>query len=424
MTTLGLGYATTGINVPIFRRSSLVTFGDLQYAAYYDADARMVLARRTLGAENWETRITERTGDAQDVHNVICLGVDGEGTLHVSWDHHSHPLRYCRSIAPGSLELGDPTPMIPGNEAAVTYPQFYPLPGGDLLFQCRNVIEGSCDIFFRRWDVSARQWRALSGPVLSGEVARGPYWQTATDPQTGAIHLSWCWAELDGRPGYEPNHDVCYAMSPDGGLTWQRSDGAVYELPITLANAEVAVAVAEETNLGNMTSMTLDSRGRPFIAQHWRPEGETAEQLFLIFHDGAEWQARQVGQRDGPPLDLIVEGGFVLSRPLLVLDSSDRACMVFRDNSRSPGAMLATSRDEDYREWDTQELTGEDLGEWEPTCDWELWRRDNVLHLLLQRCHRHCPLTYPAPEVPPEPVRVLEWRARPEHNQADQEPNA
>jgi hypothetical protein len=410
MTTISLGYATTGVNVPIFRRSSLTTWGELQYAAFYDREGRMVLARRRLGTEDWETRVTAYTGNVQDVHNAISLGLDGAGTLHVSWDHHSHALNYCRSVAPGSLELTPRLPLTGQDEEAVTYPQFYPLPGGDLLFQYRNVVAGSCAIFFRRWDLASGQWRTLPGPVLSGEGVRGPYWQTATDVRSGAIHLSWCWAELDGRPGYEPNHDVCYARSPDGGQTWQRSDGRPYELPITLRNAEVAVPVPEHTNLGNMTSMTVDSQGHPFIAQHWQPEGESTEQLFLVFHDGATWQVRQVGHRAGKPLDLTAPGGFTLSRPLIVLDRLDRAGIVFRDHSRSPGAMVAVSQDADYREWEVRELTGDPLGEWEPTCDWELWQRDHVLHLFLQRCHRHCPLQYPAPEVPPEPVRVLEWR--------------
>ena len=52
--------------------------------------------------------------------------VDGEGYVHVSFDHHGHKLNYCRSIAPGSLELGDKMPMTGLDEGNVTYPEFYP----------------------------------------------------------------------------------------------------------------------------------------------------------------------------------------------------------------------------------------------------------------------------------------------------------
>jgi hypothetical protein len=30
---------------------------------------------------------------------------DGDGYLHISWDHHGDPLHYARSKAPGSPEL-------------------------------------------------------------------------------------------------------------------------------------------------------------------------------------------------------------------------------------------------------------------------------------------------------------------------------
>ena len=56
------------------------------------------------------------------------------------FDHHGHPLNYCRSIAPGSLELGDKMPMTGVDEGNVTYPEFYPLSGGDLLFVYRPVL--------------------------------------------------------------------------------------------------------------------------------------------------------------------------------------------------------------------------------------------------------------------------------------------
>jgi hypothetical protein len=409
MVTIGLGYATTGINACIFRRSSLVTHGDTQYAAYYDPEGRVVVAQRRHGTEAWRTHVTQHSGNVHDVHNVISLGVDGTGLLHVSWDHHSHALNYCRAVAPGSAALTDRLPLT-GDEDAVTYPQFYPLPGGDLLFQCRNVVAGSCHIVFRRYDARCGRWRALSGPVLSGEGVRGPYWQTAVDPRTGAIHLSWCWAELDGRPGYEPDHDVCYARSDDGGLTWQHSTGEPYDLPITLANAEVAVPVAEHTNLGNMTSMAADSRGRPLVAQHWRPEGEDTEQLFLIHHDGTAWQTQQVGQRLSHALDLTREDGFTLSRPLIVVDRHDRAHVVVRDAARGNGVTVYSSQGAGYRDWACADLITESLGEWEPTCDWGLWERDNVLHLLVQTVSRHCPPEPVTREAPPEPVSVLEWR--------------
>ena len=56
--------------------------------------------------------------------------LDGEGYLHLSFDHHGHKLNYCRSTAPYTLELGDKEPMTGVDEGNVTYPEFYPLNGG------------------------------------------------------------------------------------------------------------------------------------------------------------------------------------------------------------------------------------------------------------------------------------------------------
>ncbi len=43
----------------------------------------------------------------KDAHNVISIMVDGEGYLHVAFDHHD-TLRYFRGVRPGSLIMGEP----------------------------------------------------------------------------------------------------------------------------------------------------------------------------------------------------------------------------------------------------------------------------------------------------------------------------
>ena len=86
---------------PVFRKGSVVSWGERQYVGFYDGEGRVVLAMRTLGASEWTVRQTPLTGRVQDAHNSISLGVDGDGLLHLAWDHHSSPLRYCAAKAPG-----------------------------------------------------------------------------------------------------------------------------------------------------------------------------------------------------------------------------------------------------------------------------------------------------------------------------------
>ncbi|HZB45741.1 MAG TPA: hypothetical protein VE360_10875, partial [Pyrinomonadaceae bacterium] len=53
------GWAANQVNAVIFRRNSVTTHGDTQYVAFYDADARVVLAKRKLDTTAWEIRRTE-----------------------------------------------------------------------------------------------------------------------------------------------------------------------------------------------------------------------------------------------------------------------------------------------------------------------------------------------------------------------------
>src|SRR6185436_708302 len=130
---IGQGWAQNSVNVTIFRNDPITTFEDQQYASYYNADGHVVIASRKIGESEWQSHVTELTGNYKDAHNIISIIADGEGYLHISWDHHGHPLRYVRSKSPGSLEF-ERLPMTGKNENNVTYPQFFKLADGNLMF--------------------------------------------------------------------------------------------------------------------------------------------------------------------------------------------------------------------------------------------------------------------------------------------------
>ena len=116
----GEGYSQTSANTTVFRNSPLVSIGNKQYITYYNPEGYLVLGRRQLGSDQWTLRRTPYQGNVRDAHNVISMAVDGDGYLHLSFDHHGHPLRYCRSVAPDSLELGPLEPMTGNDEQDVT----------------------------------------------------------------------------------------------------------------------------------------------------------------------------------------------------------------------------------------------------------------------------------------------------------------
>ena len=154
---IAAGWAKTKVNCVIFRRNSLVSDGTSQFAAYYDGEGRVVLAKRKLGGTDWQIQNTPYRGNVKDAHNCISIALDGDGYLHLSWDHHGNPLRYCCSVAPGSLELTEKMAMVGKKESRVTYPEFHLLPGGDLLFFYRDGGAGNGDLILNRYDLKQRK---------------------------------------------------------------------------------------------------------------------------------------------------------------------------------------------------------------------------------------------------------------------------
>ncbi|HEX8150496.1 MAG TPA: hypothetical protein VF591_25150 [Pyrinomonadaceae bacterium] len=55
---VGEGWARNQANAVIFRRNSVVGRGRWQYVAFYDAEGRVVPAKRRLGTTRWELRRT------------------------------------------------------------------------------------------------------------------------------------------------------------------------------------------------------------------------------------------------------------------------------------------------------------------------------------------------------------------------------
>jgi hypothetical protein len=215
---IGEAWAQDSVNVTVFRNDPITTFGDQQYAAYYNAEGHVVIAHRKLADSKWTTTVTDLTGNIKDAHNVISIIADGEGYLHISWDHHDNPLRYARSKAPGSLEFETPA-MTGKTEAKVTYPQFFKLANGDLIFMYRDGASGRGNLVLNHYDTKNKSWTQMYDNLISGEGKRNAYWEACVDGK-GSIHIAWVWRESGDVAS---NHDVLYARSDDGGHTWVKS---------------------------------------------------------------------------------------------------------------------------------------------------------------------------------------------------------
>lgn len=404
---LGDAWAANAVNVAIFRNDPITTFGDRQYAAYYDASGHVVIGTRTIGQDAWTTTVTDLTGNVKDAHNVISIIADGEGYLHLSWDHHGHPLRYARSKSPGSLEF-ERLPMSGKNENNVTYPQFFKLADGNLMFFFRDGASGRGNLALNRYDVKTKTWTQVHGNLISGEGKRNAYPQTCVDPK-GSVHVSWVWRE---SPDVATNHDLSYARSDDGGQTWVKSDGSKYDLPITIANAEVASQIPQKHELINQTSMCTDSDGRPIVAKYFRPEGTDVPQYFVIHHDGKSWKTVQASQRK-TPFSLSGAGSkqIPISRPQVFARSENgrtSVSLLFRDAERDNRVSVAHCADLSKPQWTVKDLTDFTVRYWEPSYDHVRWQRDGVLDLYVQMAGQGDGETLEA--VQPQPAYVLEWK--------------
>ncbi|MDE6772416.1 MAG: BNR repeat-containing protein, partial [Muribaculaceae bacterium] len=328
---------------------------------------------------------TQYKGKISDAHNVISIGVDGDGFLHVSFDHHGNRLRYARSAAPGSLILGEMSPMLGGDdENDVTYPEFYSMPGGDLIFAYRSGRSGQGNLVLNRYSVKKKEWSRLHDVLIDGEGKRNAYWQMYVDP-AGIMHLSWVWRETWL---VETNHDLCYARSRDGGKTWERSDGSKYSLPITMDSAEVAWEIPQNSELINQTSMTADSSGRPYIATYWRDSDSKVPQYRLVWHDGKVWNMNSVGSRTQP---FSLSGGgtkmIPIARPRIACDGR-QAYYIFRDSERGSRVSVAYTPEIGKTEWNIADLTDFSVDAWEPSFDTNLWNRQRKLHIYVQTSHQ------------------------------------
>lgn len=379
------GWAGNSINANVFRKNSLISDGETQFIAFYDSLGYLVLGKRQLSGKNWELKQSPFKGNIRDAHNSISIMLDGDGFLHVSWDHHGHPLNYSKGKAPYSIELGAPTKMTGLNENNVTYPEFFQLPSGDLIFMYRDGQSGKGNLVLNRYRKARKQWEQVQQNLIDGEGQRNAYWQACVDHQ-GVIHLSWVWRE---SWDVSSNHDMCYARSEDGGKTWKKSDGSMYTLPINRDKAEYVCRIPQSSELINQTSMTTDQNGYPYIATYWRSQESGIPQYHLVYQSESGWKVSDTKFRK---TDFSLSGGgtkrIPISRPqVIVLDketTKKSVLILFRDEERGSRTSLAVCNDLSKGTWEVSDLSLFPVGSWEPSYDTHLWQSRQQLHVFVQ----------------------------------------
>ncbi|MFC6859062.1 BNR repeat-containing protein [Zunongwangia atlantica] len=380
---VGEGWANNSVNTTIFRKNAVASTGDFQFLGYYDNNGQMIIAKRELKSSNFDLSKSNFKGNAKDAHNSISLAVDGEKKLHVSWDHHDNPLNYAVGSSVLSAELGEKQSMTGKDENKLSYPQFYNLKNGNLLFLYRSGQSGKGKLVSKLYNTKTQDWTDLHENLIDGEGERNAYWQASVDMQ-GTIHLSWVWRE---SWDVSTNHDMAYARSKDGGKTWERSNGEKYELPITAGTAEYAWKIPQNSELINQTSMTADKKGNPFIVTYWTENNKTDYQI--IYAEDGKWKHENTNFRNS---SFHLGGGgtkkIPISRPdILIKETKTNPViyLLFRDAERENKVSMAYHKLHSDKPWKVIDLTEESVGEWEPNYDLQLWENEEKLHVFVQK---------------------------------------
>ncbi|WP_447640390.1 MULTISPECIES: BNR repeat-containing protein [Chitinophagaceae] len=380
-------WAGNSVNVTVFRKNSVVSWRQHQYAAFYDQNGYVKIAKRNWNDKKWSIFTTDLKGDVRDAHKVISMVVDGDGYMHLCWNEHNSPLHYVKSVQPEMVQFGPEIQMTGINETKVTYPEFYRLSDGNLLFFYRDGGSGNGNMVINRYDLATKKWTNIHKNLIDGEGNRNAYWQACTD-NAGNIYLSWVWRE---SPDVASNHDMCFAMSSDGGRNWKKSDGELYSLPITASTAEYICHIPEKSSLINQTSMVAMS-GRNekniLIASYWKDTLADVPQYHVLYFDNGKWSVSALNYKKEP----FTLGGYgtkniPMSRPQIVATKHRgklSVTLIFRDEERGNRVSIATNKDMRFPKWTIKDMDETNVGAWEPTYDTELWKMRHQLDLFVQ----------------------------------------
>ena len=382
------------VNIASYQQEGVLTYNGYQYTAWYQndgpgqAEATAVIARRELGGGDWESTRLDYELWSNDSHNTIALGVTpSDGRIHLAFPTHANSIRYTRSV-PGvatdpeavdwSSLLFERTktelPGAPDAPVTYTYPQFE-IVGDDVLLTWRDGSSDNGRQALLRYDANAAgTWTFLGRFThnLGGTYDGGHGTSTtrygyihgfSVDPGSGDLAITLSWREQGNAwctgPEAVGNHDLGYAVSDDGGLTWRNNDGDVVAETTLGSTAETITPfsdgiLVEEIGINkgliNQETQSFDSEGRLHVVTSRVPDEDITGDCVGDFYpdraalatpyhhwrdDDGEWNTLQLPFRSGSA-----------GRTKIAFDADDNAYVVLPD-ARIASASAAS----DWTDW-------------------------------------------------------------------------
>ena len=208
----GFGQSINGLS---FQQDAVATHGEYQYVGYYGGKRQVCMARRKLPAGNWQIiRFKDYEFRSNDAHNTISIGIcPRDGTIHLAFDHHGHPLHY-RVSQRGAATMPEAvkwdaslfgpvaSELEKGKSIRITYPRFWQTQDRGLQFCYRRGGSGNGDRMLVDYDPSKGVWvntrqidsgRGLFRDAMGKSTSRCSYPNGYDYGPLGRLHATWVW---------------------------------------------------------------------------------------------------------------------------------------------------------------------------------------------------------------------------------------
>ena len=194
-----------------------------------------------------------------DAHKNPHILIDDEGYIYVFYRSHCSPTHLAKSSRPFDISKWVPMGVVAEDSS---YPQPWQLKPGEIsLFFRQGGTHNAGEVRIVSRD-GGQTWSAPQ--LLASSPPKNGFYAVSiaeTGPYPRKLHLAWSVTRGDWWQRYH----VYYAYSDDGGYTWKKSDGTVYELPITEAKSE-RIFRSDVPDRGVwLKDIQLDSHGNPHI---------------------------------------------------------------------------------------------------------------------------------------------------------------
>ncbi|SNR71219.1 BNR repeat-containing family member [Lutibacter agarilyticus] len=340
------------INGRTYQKDALASYNGYQYIAYYNSDRRVCISRRKLPSGDWKTiQFLDYDFKSDDSHNIVSFGIcPNDGTIHLAFDHHVHPLHYrvskkglatnpetmewsAASFGPIIDELEENKPI------RITYPKFWQTPEGNLQMNYRVRGSGNGDRMLVDYNASTGKWdntRQIDSAIGMFEDQLGKSETRCSYPNgydydaNGRLHETFVWRENSQGA----NHDLMYVYSDDRGFTWKNNDGDLLTEIINVNSPGIVVqSIPRVLGLMNDHGQVIDSEGRVHVvmfhctketieavgsklgATRWGPKA--AQRYFHYWRDkSGKWNSLQLPMAVG-------------NRPKIFTDKNDNLILIY-----------------------------------------------------------------------------------------------